>query len=143
MALPKFLEPFLPSYDISKMALRDPGRRQEIIIQLLNFGDTRHLRWLFRTYSQREIKEVIAHPQRGMWQARALNHWTKIFNIKGPKLIYEVAIFSLKPRPKLTERYFNYLKREGKVPKRTLKAREEIDKLEKVRKRKAKKQQQK
>ncbi len=109
MALPKFLEPFLASYDISKMDLYNPEDKREIIMQILNFGGRKHIIWLFKTYSLGEIKQVITHPQRGCWQERALNYWTKIFNIKVPKLIYEVAIFSLTPRPKLMERYFKYM----------------------------------
>ena len=109
MALPKFLQSFLPSYDISKMDLKNPEDKREIITQILNFGNPKEIKWLFKTYSRREIRDVIAHPKRGYWQERALNYWTKIFNIKVPKLIYEVAIFSLTHRPELMKRYFEYM----------------------------------
>jgi len=130
MPLPKFLESFLPSYDISKMDLRDPADKREIIITILNQGDEKDLRWLFRTYTLNEIKAVLREPGRGIWFRDVLYYWTKILNIKLPKIVFEVAVFDLNPRPKLIMRYFNYLKRKGKIPKRTLKAWEEIEKLE-------------
>lgn len=106
MALPKFLQPYLPSYDISKIDLRDPTVKREIITQILNYGDKKDVLWLFRTYTPREIKWVISNPKRGCWQERALNYWTKIFNVKLHKVFYEAAILSLHPRPELMRRYF-------------------------------------
>jgi len=131
MPLPKFLEPFLPSYDISKMDLKEPADRREIIIAILNQGNEKDLKWLFRTYSLKEIKKEIENPGRGIWFRDVLYYWTKILNIKLPKIVFEAAVFDLNPRPKLIRRYFNYLKRKRKVPKETLKAWREIDKLEK------------
>ena len=108
--LPKFLENFLSSYDISKMDLYNPEDKREIITQILNYGDEKDIIWLFKTYDIAEIKEVISHPMRGCWQERALIYWTKILDIKLPKIIYETAIFSLNLRPKLMENYFQYKK---------------------------------
>ena len=132
MKLPNFLESYLPSYDISKMDLKNPFDKKLIIEAVLNQGPMEKIKWLFKTYSVREIKNVLRNPRRGCWDTRVLNYWTKIFDIKIPKLIYDVAIFSLAPRPELMRRYFNYLKRKGKVPKETLKAWREIDKIEKL-----------
>lgn len=132
MALPKFLQPFLPSYDISKMDLHYPEDRQEIITQILNYGTKKDIFWLFRVYSLREVKAVISKPMRGCWLERPLSYWTKIFNIHMPKIIYETAILSLTPRPELMRKYFNYLKRKGKIPKRTLKIWREAEKIEKL-----------
>ena len=134
MPLPKFLEPFLPSYDVSKMELYEPADKREIIIAILNQGDEQDLKWLFKTYSLEEIKKEIEDPGRGIWFRDVLYYWTKILNIKLPKIIFEAAVFDLNPRPKLITRYFNYLKRKGKVSKETLKAWREIDKLEKLKK---------
>ena len=132
MKLPKFLELYLPSYDISKMDLKNISDKKLIIEAVLNHGTLREIKWLFRTYSMREIKNILRNPRRGYWDARALNFWTKVLDIQLPKIIYDVAIFSLAPRPKLIMRYFNYLKRKGKVPKETLNAWREIDKIEKL-----------
>ena len=74
MPLPKFLEPYLPSYDISKMDLRDPYDKRLIIEVVLNQGAMREIKWLFKTYSLREIKNVLRKPSRGCWDERALNY---------------------------------------------------------------------
>lgn len=141
MSLPKFLEPFLPSrFDTKEMDLRDPGDKWDIIEQVLNRGDIELIKWLFKTYTVREIKRVIEKPTRGFWDRSSLDLWLKALNVKLPKIIYEVAIFSLDPRPKIAMRYFNYLKRKGKVPKRTLKIWEQFDKIEKMEKRRLKKE---
>jgi len=132
MKLPKFLKAYLPSYDISKMDLENPSYKKLIIEAILNQGGMKEIKWLFRTYNKREIKNVLKNPRRGCWDARVLNYWTRILDIKIPKIIYDVAIFSLIPKPKLIMRYFNYLKRMGKVPKETLKFWREVDKLEKL-----------
>lgn len=134
MPLPKFLEPFLPSYDISKMDLYDPADKREIIIAILNQGDEKDLKWLLKTYSLKDIKEVLRDPGRGIWFRDVLYYWTKILNIKLPRIVFEAAIFDLNPRPKLIMRYFNYLKRKGRIPKETLKIWQEIDRLEKLKK---------
>lgn len=128
MALPKSLQFFLPSYDISKMDLHDPDDKKLIIEAILNRGTTKEIKWLFKTYSKKEIKNVLRNPSRGCWQERALNYWTEVLDIKIPKIIYDVAIFSLHPRGELIMRYFNYLKRRGKVPKESLEAWREIEK---------------
>ena len=109
MSLPKFLQAYLPSYDISKMELSDQEDAKEIITQILNYGDKKEDLWLFRTFNLEQIKAVLRHPNRGCWREEALNYWTKIFEIKLPKIIYEVAIFSLNPRPELMKKYFRYI----------------------------------
>ena len=132
MKLPKFLEPYLPSYDISKMDLKNPSDKKLIIEAVLNQGAMKEIKWLFKTYSLREIKNVLRNPRRGCWDERSLNYWIKVLDIQIPKIIYDVAIFSLTPRPKLIMRYFNYLKRKGKVPQETLNVWREIEKIEKL-----------
>ena len=111
MALPKFLEPFLPSYDISKMDLRDRYDKKLIIEAVLNQGTTKEIKWLFRTYSIREIKNVLRNPSRGCWDARVLNFWTKFFDIKIKSIIYEMAILDLNPQPEKRERWFKFIKK--------------------------------
>lgn len=111
MPLPKFLEPFLPSYDISKMDLKDAYDKKLIIEAVLNRGTMKEIKWLFKTYSVREIKNVLRNPRRGCWDARVLNYWTKIFDIKIHPIIYEMAIINLNPQPKKWERWFKFIKR--------------------------------
>ena len=77
MALPSFLQSCLASYDLSKM---DKNRHKETIIT-----------------SVKEIEEVVASPQRGMWFREVLNYWQKILDIKIPKNIFDKAIIDLNP----------------------------------------------
>lgn len=111
MPLPKFLEPFLPSYDISKMDLKNPYDKKLIIEAILNQGTTKEIKWLFKTYSLREIKNVLKNPNRGCWDKRVLNFWTKVFNIKLNPIIYEMAILNLNPQPEKWKKWFRFLKK--------------------------------
>jgi len=95
MALPSFLQSSLASYDLSKM---DKNRHKETIItSVLNKGDGKDLDWLCKTYTRKEIEEVVASPQRGMWFREVLTYWQKILDIKIPKNIFDKAIIDLNP----------------------------------------------
>ena len=111
MPLPKFLESFLPSYDISKMDLHNPYDKKLIIEAVLNRGTMKNILWLFKTYSLREIKNVLRNPSRGCWDARALNYWTKILGIKVKPIIYEMAILNLNPQPEKWEKWLRFIKK--------------------------------
>ena len=95
MALPKFLQPYLPSYNLSQLRHDFPGVKEEIITQILNTGDDRAIRWLFTNYNLNEIKEAIKHPKKGVWFKNSLNYWAKILNIKTSPSSYKKAIFNL------------------------------------------------
>ena len=47
----------------------------------------------FKVYSEKEIKKAIKNPRRGVWFRKVLNFWTKIYNIKLKKKVFERAIF--------------------------------------------------
>ncbi|MDI6882972.1 MAG: hypothetical protein QMC93_00645 [Patescibacteria group bacterium] len=111
MALPKFLEPFLPSDDISEMKLHNPYDKKLIIEAVLNQGTMKEIKWLFKIYSLREIKNVLKNPQRGCWDKRILNYWTEIFSIKLHPIVYEMAIIDLNPNPEKWRRWFNFIKK--------------------------------
>jgi CRISPR/Cas system endoribonuclease Cas6 (RAMP superfamily) len=119
MALPKFLQPYLASYDLSKLDIK--GDKKLIITEVLNKGNYQALRWLGKTYSQKEIKKVVSSPTRGMWMRSILDYWLKYFDIKIPKFTYELAILSLDPRPKLAGRFFREAERKDKRYHRRLK----------------------
>ena len=131
MYLQKFLQTNLPPCDISEKNAESSFNKQEIIATTLNQGDKKDLAWLFSTYRLNEIKAVVRNPGRGFWSRDALYCWTRVLSIKLPKVVFEAAIFDLNPRPNLMQRYFNYLKRMGKVSKTTLRIWKEIEKLEK------------
>ena len=95
MALPSFLQPCLASYDLSKI---DKGRdKKTIITEILNKGDDQALTWLGKTYTLKEIKEVVASPTRGMWMKSILTYWMRIFNVRLPRQIFQRAIVDLNP----------------------------------------------
>jgi hypothetical protein len=89
--VPKQFQRVLWSYDISKMDLEED--KKEIITQVLNYGTWEDLKLLYKLYSEKEIKEVIKNPRRGVWFKKVLNFWTKIYNIKLKKKVFERAIF--------------------------------------------------
>ena len=109
--LPRFLQPILWSYDISKMNTKED--KDIIIEQVLNYGTMREIKWLFNTYSLREIKNVIKNPSRGMWDPRILNHWVKIFKINLHPIVYEMAIKNLNPQPEKWIKWFNFIKKKA------------------------------
>ena len=77
--IPKFLAPFLWSYDVSKL---DTDRHQErIITNILNFGSQQAVDWLFETYSRPQIKKFVSNPRPGEWDKKSLNYWCLMFDV--------------------------------------------------------------
>lgn len=95
MAIPKFLQPCLASYDLSKLDARSDKRL--IITEVLNKGDFKDLKWLGNTYSKKEIKEVVNSPTRGMWLRSTLSYWLRIFNLKPNNQDFEKSIININP----------------------------------------------
>lgn len=94
MALPKFLQPYLASYDLSKLDVEED--KELIITCVLNYGNGKALRWLGKTYSQKEIKRVLNRPTPGMWLKEVLLYWLRIFNIKLSPYSLKKAFLDLK-----------------------------------------------
>lgn len=95
MSLPIFLQPYLASYDLSKI---DVEQDKDIIItEILNKGNFEALSWLGKVYTQEEIKQILTSPTKGMWMKSVLSYWLKIFNTKLPRRIFEEAIVNLNP----------------------------------------------
>lgn len=113
MALPKFLQSSLWSYDIKKMDVK--ADKDLIIQQVLNYGTEKQLKWLFETYSEKEIKEVLRHPRRGCWYADVLNYWFNIFDLKIDKDSYELAIREINPSPERQKLIQKLLARKLKI----------------------------
>ncbi len=102
--LPSDIAYCLWSYDLSSLDLwRD---RQLIITQVLNYGTWQGVQWLFQTYPEKEIKEVIAHPNRGLWLGQVLNFWCLMLKVRLPKQIKELAILHMEPRFDIINRFF-------------------------------------
>lgn len=98
MALPKFLQSYLPSYDLSLLDKDNAAVKREIITQVLNTGDDQAIRWLFKNCSLKEIKKVLHSPQRGCWFKDSLNYWTKILAVKIPPSARQKAVLELCPK---------------------------------------------
>lgn len=96
MPIPTFLQPYLASYNLSKLDKNSPQVAREVISQVLNEGDERAVKWIFENYTLNQIREAVRHPQRGTWFEESLKYWSKILkidNIEG----YSEAILNIYP----------------------------------------------
>ena len=81
--IPKYIQPFLWSYDAKRLDIKK--NKQRIITNVLNLGSAKATSWLFKMYSKKDIKKAIADPMPGEWSEKSLNFWSLIFNIHAPK----------------------------------------------------------
>lgn len=109
MKPPKSLKTALWSYDISKFDLKNAKDKRLIITQVLNHGTMRDVKWLLKTYSLSEIKEVVKKPARGVWWKETINYWRKILDVKVDPWFYKFCIFDINPNPKLIKEYFAHV----------------------------------
>ena len=94
--IPAKLQSVLCSYDMHKI---DVDNSKKLIIQrVLNYGEWADLKWLYRTYSEEEIKKVVRNPSRGIWFENVLNFWCLMLNVKLPRSLRERAVFRLGPK---------------------------------------------
>lgn len=93
--LPKKLQSVLWSYDLRRLDIEKD--KELIITQVLNYGTWRHLQWLYKTYSEKEIKAVVKNPAHGLWFKSVLDFWIKVFDISIKKDTYKKALFILDP----------------------------------------------
>ncbi len=77
--IPKFVAPFLWSYDIKKLDTQT--HRQLIIYNILNFGSKRSTDWLFSVYSNNDIQEVLSTTPESVWSKKSLALWSFIFGV--------------------------------------------------------------
>ncbi len=95
MALPKFLQPCFPSYNVRNLdRIRD---KNLIITQILNYGTEKDLKWLTKNYSKKDVKQVLSAPDKGMWLKEVLLYWQKILDLKIPKSVFQKAILDINP----------------------------------------------
>lgn len=81
--------------------------RQEIITQIINYGDKRQTEWMNKTYSAGEIKAAVFHPRRGVWFREKLRLWLGKFNLTIDPLEFDAAVIDLSnPRVKLQKEVF-------------------------------------
>ena len=93
--IPASLHRVFPSYDVSKLDVR--GDKEGIIAQVLNHGTWGDVKWLYSVYSEKDIKQVVLHPHRGVWFPKVLTFWETVLDIKIPKQRREKALFRIGP----------------------------------------------
>lgn len=94
MSLPKFLQPYLASYDLSKLDLTKVSVQREIITQVLNLGDPKTVKWVFESFSPKSIKGVVENPDRGVWFDDSICYWQKILGVSVKKGRYKEALIN-------------------------------------------------
>ena len=78
--IPKYIQPFLWSYDFKKIDKEKDKKR--IITNVLNLGSQKATNWLFDNYTKKEIKEVLSDPLPGEWDKKSFNFWSIVLGIK-------------------------------------------------------------
>ncbi len=93
--IPTFIKWVFWSYDVERLNIK---RDKELIItQVLNYGDWNSVRWLLKTYSEDVIKNVLIHPNRGVWWKKVLNFWLTVFNLEIRESKFENAVIQINP----------------------------------------------
>lgn len=78
--IPQFLQPFLWSYDLSRL---DIERHKNIIIKnILDFGTVQTTDWMKKNYSKNEIREAIKLSVRSDWSKKSINFWSFIYSVQ-------------------------------------------------------------
>lgn len=78
--IPKFVQPFLWSYDISVLDIARDKRR--IITNVLNFGTKKATDWLFERYTKKDVKDCLINPLPGEWNKKSIAFWSFIMDVK-------------------------------------------------------------
>lgn len=82
-SLPEFLRPYFWDVDFDKMNKKRSA--SYIIHRLLDRGDDKAIRWMFKTYSKSLISEVLM--KRRGFSAKTANFWADLLNIDKGKVV--------------------------------------------------------
>ncbi len=91
-----FVRSALWSYNIDEIDIKKDSKI--IIENILNHGTDEQIRWLFKTYSVKEIRDVVKNPGKGFWYPQSLNYWLMFLKIRINKERYENAIKKIYPQ---------------------------------------------
>lgn len=80
LEIPKFVRPFLWSYDISQVD--SDKEKKRIITNILNFGTKEATDWLFSKFEKEDICKALENPFPGEWNKKSINFWSIVLNIK-------------------------------------------------------------
>lgn len=78
--IPKFVQPFLWSYDIRVLDLARDKKR--IITNVLNLGTKKATDWLFEAYTKEDIKDCLIHPLPGEWNNKSIVFWSLLMDVE-------------------------------------------------------------
>ena len=91
--IPSYIARCLWSFDLNNFDLE--RNKKLLITQVLNYDDWQGVKWLYEIYSEKEIREVIKHPRRGLWFRRVLNFWQIMLKVRIPQEEFQKAIIRL------------------------------------------------
>ncbi len=80
VSLPDFFKPIMWSYDFSKIDLNKD--KKWIIVNVINYGDLRHWKWIMEHCGRKTIQEVLADVPISEIRPRVLKLASIIFSIK-------------------------------------------------------------
>lgn len=83
MKLPKFLKKYFWEVDFNRLDLKK--RPEYVALRLLEYGDIKALRWLFRNLHKNKIRNILLN-QRGL-SPRSLYFWSSFFNVSKEKIL--------------------------------------------------------
>lgn len=83
MKLPKFLKKYFWEVDFKKLDFKK--RSEYVALRLLEHGDIKSLKWLFKNLPKEKIENIIIQ-QRGL-SSRSLYFWSSFFNIPKEKIL--------------------------------------------------------
>ncbi len=88
--IPKFVQPFLWSYDINALDLTRDKKR--IITQVLNLGTKEATDWLFKSYTKEDIKDCLIHPLPGEWSNKSIALWSLLMDVEPGQINKRILI---------------------------------------------------
>jgi len=83
LKIPRFIQPFLWSYDLSSLDLEN--NKNLIIQNILNLGNAQATAWLKKTYTPKEIKNAIRQSSKSEWSQKSINLWSLVYKVSPKK----------------------------------------------------------
>jgi hypothetical protein len=80
--IPQWLCPLF--WNVNPQEVDLSGNRVLVVERLLNEGDQKALRWLFRTYSEAEIRDSVRHSR--ALSLKTARCWQNYFGLKGEEM---------------------------------------------------------
>lgn len=77
--LPDYFKPILWSYDLDR--LNPEKNKKTVIVNVINYGNLKHWRWLKENYGKKAVREVLKKTRASEIRPGALRLASIIFNI--------------------------------------------------------------